>query len=93
MKKFANIALAAAAVVTLSACGSSDSASEQASAENVEMPAEEAISGIDATATPVADPMAAPGAAASVAASDAASPAAEASAAVDQATKDAEKKM
>ena len=94
MKKFAYVALASAAVLTLSACGSSDSAGEQASAENVEMPAEEAISGIDASATPVADPMAVPGTAGSVAASDAASPpAAEASAAVDQATKDAEKKM
>lgn len=97
MKKFAYVAVMSAAVLTLAACGSSDSASEQASAENVEMPAEEAMSGMDAEATPVADPMAVPGAAASVAASDAASGAASpspaASAAAEQATKDAEKKM
>ncbi len=95
MKKFAYVASVSAAVLTLAACGSSDSASEQTSAENVEMPAEEAMSGMDAT--PVADPMAAPGAAASAAASDgasgAASPSPAASAAVEQATKDAEKKM
>ncbi len=97
MKKFAYVALVSAAVLTLAACGSSDSASEKASAENVEMPAEEAMSGMDTAATPVADPMAAPGAAATAAASDAASGAASpspaASAAVEQATKDAEKKM
>ena len=97
MKKFAYVASVSAAVLTLAACGSSDSASEKASAENVEMPAEEAMSGMDTAATPVADPMAAPCAAATAAASDAASGAASpspaASAAVEQATKDAEKKM
>lgn len=56
MKKFAPIALAGAALLTLSACGSSDSAKEEAQAENVEMPAEEAVG--DVEATPVADPSA-----------------------------------
>ncbi len=55
MKKFAYAAFASVAALALAACGSSDSASEEAAAENVEMPAEEAMSGIDATATPMAD--------------------------------------
>ena len=37
------------------ACGSSDKATEGAQAENVEMPAEEAMNTADAGATPVAD--------------------------------------
>ena len=94
MKKIAYAALASAAALVLTACGSSDKASEGATAETVEMPAEEAMSGVDASAAPAADAAAAPGAEASGAASDAAAaPAAGASDAVEKATSDAEKKM
>ncbi|MBV1690206.1 hypothetical protein KRR38_21610 [Novosphingobium sp. G106] len=59
MKKIAakvlGAAFATAAALALSACGSSDKASEGAQAENVEMPAEEAMNTADAGATPVAD--------------------------------------
>ena len=53
------IALGTAALATLAltACGHSDNANAPASADNVEMPAEEALSGV--TATPTADPSAA----------------------------------
>jgi hypothetical protein len=68
MNKFASLALASLAPLALAACGSADSAKEEAQADNVELPAEEAVG--DIAATPVADPSAAPGAAA--AASDAA---------------------
>lgn len=60
MKKFAAIPFAFAAALALAACGSSESAKEQAQADNVEMPAEEAVGDIDAT--PVADASALPGA-------------------------------
>jgi hypothetical protein len=94
MKTTAFVTLACAATLSLAACGDSDKASEAATAENVEMPAEEAMSGVDASAAPAADPAAAAGAAASGAASDAAAvPAAGASAAAEKATADAEKKM
>jgi predicted small lipoprotein YifL len=67
MKTIAYTALACAAVLSLAACGKSDKASEEATAENVEMPAEEAMSGVDATAAPASDAAApeatAPGAA------------------------------
>ena len=43
MKKFVTIAFAATAALTLAACGSSESAKEEAQADNVEMPAEEAV--------------------------------------------------
>ncbi len=90
MKKIVCIAMVSAAALALSACGSSDSANEEATAENVEMPAEEAMTGVEAT--PVADPAAtAPAETASDAAS--AAPSAEASAAAEDATKEAEKTM
>jgi hypothetical protein len=94
MKTVAYFTLACAAALSLAACGKSDKASEEATAENVEMPAEEAMSGVDATAAPAPDAAAAPGAAATDAASGAA-PAAAASAnpAAEKATADAEKKM
>lgn len=60
MKKFAALAFVSAAAFALSACGSSDSAKEEAQPENVEMPAEEAVGDVDAA--PVADASAAPGA-------------------------------
>jgi hypothetical protein len=55
MKKFAYATLACAAVLALAACGSSDKASEGAQAENVEMPAEEAMNSAEADAMPQAD--------------------------------------
>ena len=87
MKKIATIAFASAAALALSACGSSDKASEEAQAENVELPAEEAVNAADANATPVADAsMAGDAAAAASEAGAAASDAAE------SATMTAEKK-
>lgn len=55
MKKIAYSAFVSAAALALAACGGSDKASEDAQVENVEMPAEEAMTGADAGATPVAD--------------------------------------
>jgi hypothetical protein len=52
MKKIAYAALASLAALTLSACGSSDDASTDAQADNVEMPADQAMAG---TAQPSAD--------------------------------------
>lgn len=72
MKKIAFATLVSASFA-LAACGSSDSANEAASPDNVEMPAEEAVGGIDAAATPVADPAATETGTATAAASDAAS--------------------
>ena len=54
MNKIAPIVLTAACLA-LAACGHSDKASDPASADNVEMPAEEAMSGIDAAATAAPD--------------------------------------
>ncbi|MXO60765.1 hypothetical protein GRI89_14575 [Altererythrobacter salegens] len=56
MKKFAISAIASAAFLALAACGSADDASEDAMADNVEMPADEALSEVPA---PVADETAA----------------------------------
>ena len=60
MKQKAKAPLALAALLALSAalagCGHSDSADAIASSDNVEMPAEEAMSGV--AATPAADPQA-----------------------------------
>jgi hypothetical protein len=91
MKKIAYAAFASAAAMALAACGSSDKASEGAQAENVEMPAEEAMNSAEADAVPEAD---ASGAAAdaSGAASAASTAAASAGAAVEAATKAAEQK-
>lgn len=72
MNTLAPFAFAAAAAFALSACGSSDSANEAAQADNVEMPAEEAVGDLDPAATPAADAAATAGAA-SAAASDGAS--------------------
>ena len=60
MKKFAALAVATGAALALAGCGSADSAKEQAQADNVEMPAEEAVQDVDAS--PVADASAAAGA-------------------------------
>lgn len=45
MRKIAFAAFASLAALTLSACGSSDDASSDAEADNVEMPADQALSG------------------------------------------------
>jgi uncharacterized protein YcfL len=71
MKKIAFATLVSASFV-LAACGSSDSANEAASPDNVEMPAEEAVGGIDAAATPAVDAAATETGSADAAASDAA---------------------
>ncbi len=60
MKKLVAAAFAASVALALAACGQSDSAKDEALADNVEMPAEEAVGDIDAT--PVADASAAAGA-------------------------------
>lgn len=83
MKNFATIAFASVAALALSACGSSDKASEEATAENVEVPADEAVA--EATAMPSEDAMAM--------ATDAGMATADASAAAEAATTDAENKM
>ncbi len=73
MKKIAFVALVSASFA-LAACGSSDGANEAASPDNVEMPAEEAVGGIDAAATPAADAAATEtGSASDAAATDSAS--------------------
>ena len=59
MKKIAILAVTAAASLTLAACGKSDKASEGAQADNVEMPAEEAVNTADEGATPVPETAAA----------------------------------
>ena len=82
MKKIAYTAFASVAALALAACGNSDKASEEAAAENVEMPAEEAMTAADATATPAMDASAAPSADASAMPS-----------AAESATTEAEKKM
>ncbi len=85
MKKLAPFALVSAAAFALAACGSSESAKEEAQADNVELPAEEAVGDIDAVATPVTDAAAAPGAVATPPADGAtAAPAADESEAVPQ---------
>lgn len=86
MKKIVYTAFASFAALALAACGSSDKASEEAAAENVEMPAEEAMTAVDASATPAVD----------ASADASAAPSADASAlpsAAETATTDAEKKM
>ncbi|MEQ1542286.1 MAG: hypothetical protein HOO94_02835 [Novosphingobium sp.] len=72
MKKFAALAFVSAAAFALSACGSSDSAKEEAQPENVEMPAEEAVGDVDAA--PVADASAGAGAASDAAAASSEAP-------------------
>jgi hypothetical protein len=67
-----------AAMLALAGCGHSDKASDPASADNVEMPAEETMSGLAASAVPQADASATAteGADASAAAADSAATAA-----------------
>lgn len=88
MKKIIAAAFASTAALALAACGSADKASEEATAEDVEMPAEEAMTAADPAATPAADASAATDAAAAPAADASAAPAA-----AEAATAEAEKKM
>lgn len=96
MKKFALIAFAAVAAYGLTACGKSDDASEDAMADTVEMPADEAMS---TAAPPVADAEAtsdasdATSAEAAQAGDAAEAAAADAAAAAEAATTKAEKAM
>ena len=72
MKNVAILTMATAAALALAGCGKSDSAKEQAAADNVEMPAEEAVQ--DVQATPIADASAAAGAEAATTAAPSATP-------------------
>lgn len=56
MIKFAPLCALASASLLLAACGSSDDASSEVSADTVEMPADEALTAV--TEEPVADPAA-----------------------------------
>ena len=98
MKKIAFAAFASAATLALAACGSSEPASEGGQADNVEMPAEETMQNVDASAAPASDAAALPGADGTAPVSDAAATAsapadAAAAKAAEDATKAAEKKM
>jgi hypothetical protein len=103
MKKIIAVAFASTAALALAACGTSDTAGEEATAESVEMPAEEAVpatdpmaatpAAADPMATPAADAMATPAADASAAANAAGDAADAAAKAADAAATDAEKKM
>lgn len=73
MNRIATFAVVTAAALALAGCGKSDSANEAAQADNVEMPAEEAVNALDETATPAVDASAM---ATDPAATDAAAPAA-----------------
>lgn len=59
MKKIAFAALAPLALVALAGCAKTDDPNAQASADNVEMPAEEAMNSAEASAMPVEDKTAA----------------------------------
>ena len=90
MKKIAYPVFALVAALALTACGSSDPAKEGADPDTVEIPAEEAMSDVDAMATPAVDASGLP--------ADEAAPMPSAissapSAAVEAATAAAEKKM
>lgn len=87
MKKIIAAAFAVTASLALAACGSSDKAADEAAADNVEMPAEEAMPADAATAP--ADAMA-PAAEAPAAAAEAKTDAAAADAAGGAAEKAAE---
>lgn len=90
MKKIVTLAVTAAAAFALAACGTSDKADEAAQADNVEMPAEEAVNTLDEAATPVP---AETGVVATDAAAPAGTPTDPTAKAVEEATVDAEKKM
>lgn len=93
MKKIVYTAFASVAAMALAACGSSDNAAEEAAADTVEMPAEEAMPA-DTAAAP-ADAMAADASAdaAADAKMDAEKAATDAEMAADKAKMEEEKKM
>lgn len=93
MNKIAHSAFTAVAALALSACGSSDGANEEATPDNVEMPAEEAMGNVDATPAVDASATDAAAAASGAAPADAAAAATDAAKAAEDATKAAEKKM
>lgn len=94
MNKIAHSAFTAVAALALSACGSSDGANEEATPDNVEMPAEEAMGNVDAMPAVDASATATDAAAAASGAVPAdAAAAAAATKAAEDATKAAEKKM
>lgn len=95
MNKIAHSAFTAVAALALSACGSSDGANEEATPDNVEMPAEEAMGNVDAMPAVDASATATDAAAAASGAvpADAAAAATDAAKAAEDATKAAEKKM
>ena len=95
MNKIAYSAFTAVAALALSACGSSDGANEEATPDNVEMPAEEAMGNVDAMPAVDASATATDAAAAASGAvpADAAAAATDAAKAAEDATKAAEKKM
>lgn len=64
MKKYASLAIVAAAALALSACGRSDDASEAAEEDTVEMPADELPTMEPSAAAPAPAPLADPSAAA-----------------------------
>ena len=91
MNKIAYSAFTAVAALALSACGSSDGANEEATPDNVEMPAEEAMGNVDAM--PAVDASGAATDAAGAVPADAAAAATDAAKAAEDAAKAAEKKM
>ena len=86
MKKIALFAAVSSFALALAACGGSDDASEDALADDVEMPADEAMADMP---MPVADATEAAEEAGEDAADDAAASAEEAAAAAEQAAADA----
>ena len=86
MKKIALVAAASAFALTLAACGDSDDASEDAMADNVEMPADEALANTPLPAADSTEPAADATSAASAAEQATAE---EAGAAAEQAAADA----
>ena len=59
MKKFVYAAFVSAAALALASCGSSDNATDQATPDNAEMPAEEAVNTVAAMPSPDMAPTAA----------------------------------
>jgi hypothetical protein len=93
MKKIAYAAFASVAALALAACGSSEKASEEATPENVEMPAEEAMTTTEPAATPAATASPTDMVSPTAGATGTASPTSGATAGAEAATTQAEKKM
>ena len=78
MKQAIGFLAVSAAALALAGCGKASDANEQAQPDNVELPAEEAVGGVDASAAPMGE--ASDAAAASDAADSGAAPSDDASA-------------